>query len=141
VVFRADYTFNDMFNINGGYTRQIFESGEDVDAYTVGATIRPIKQARLDLSYDYQIGYGDRLNGGTADITVTPIKQLELAGGVHYDTYEFDRVSGIETARKYWFGGKYKFSDKISLSARAEDNVNQRYKSDWAGRVALKYDF
>lgn len=140
-VFRADYTLNDMFSINGGYTRQIYKSGDDVDVYEIGTTIRPIKQVALDLSYDYQLGDGEKLNGGAVDITVTPTKQIEVAGGVHYDTYEYNRASGRETARQYWFGGKYKFTDKISLSARAEDNVNQQYSNDWTGRVAFKYDF
>jgi len=50
-------------------------------------------------------------------------------------------MTGDETARKYWFGSKFKINDKMSASVRVEDNVNARYKEDWSGRTAFNYDF
>jgi hypothetical protein len=81
------------------------------------------------------------LNGGAAEVVYEPIKPLELAGGIHFDTYERDRVTGLETARKYWVGGKYKLNKSMTASIRVEDNVNHQYKSDWAGRAVFNYDF
>jgi hypothetical protein len=141
-VFRADYTINDKININAGYTRQIYvDNGGDTDVYAIGTTIRPIEKLQIGLTYDYQLGYGGKLNGGAVDVTYTPIKPLELSGGVHFDTYERDRATGLETARKYWLGSKYQINKKMNASIRVEDNVNQQYKSDWAGRLAFNYDF
>jgi len=139
-VFRIDYTFNDMFSANVGYSKQDYE-GADADVYEVGCRIRPIEQVQLSLNYDRRSGYGGNLNGGIAEITFEPIKPLELAAGIHYDVYERDRVTGEETARKYWAGAKYKLAQNMSASVRVEDNVNATYKSDWQGRAVFNYNF
>lgn len=140
-VFRADYTINDIIGVNAGYKHQYFQEGDDVDMYQIGTTIYPIETIRLKLDYDYQIGDGDKLNGGAVELFYKPIKTLELSGGVHYDTYEHDRVTGRETAREYWLGSTYKFTKSLSASVRVEDNVNRSFKDDWSGRVVVKYDF
>jgi len=139
-VFRVDYTFNDKFSLNAGYNWQDYE-GETADVIEVGCRIRPIEMLQLSLNYDHRKGYGGNLDGGIAEITVTPIKPLELSAGMHFDVYERDRVTGEETARKYWFGGKYKLARNMSASVRIEDNVNARSKSDWRGRAVFNYDF
>lgn len=139
-VFRADYTINDMFSVNAGYSRQDYE-GDDADVFEVGCRIRPIENLQLNLNYDHRSGYGGKLNGGIAEVIYEPIKPLELAAGIHFDVYQRDRITGEETARKYWFGGKYKLAQNMSASVRIEDNVNARYKSDWQGRAVFNYDF
>jgi hypothetical protein len=139
-VFKVDYSINDMISVNAGYSRQVFE-GDDADVFEVGCRIRPIENLNVTLNYDHRNGYGGRLNGGIADVSYDINKQFEIAGGIHFDVYERDRVTGQETARKYWFGSKYKINDKMSASVRVEDNVNARYKEDWSGRTAFNYDF
>lgn len=139
-VFRADYTFNDKFSINAGYNWQDYE-GDSADVFEVGCRIRPIEMVQLNLNYDRRHGYGGNLDGGIAELIVTPIKPLELAVGIHFDVYERDRATGEETARKYWFGGKYKLARNMSASVRVEDNVNARTSDDWQGRVVFNYDF
>ena len=139
-VFKVDYSINDMFAVNAGYSRQIYEEA-DADVFELGCRIRPIEHLMLSLNYDHRNGYGGRLNGGIADISYEIIKPLEIAGGIHFDVYERDRVTGEETARKYWLGTKYKINDKMSASVRVEDNVNARFKEDWSGRAAFNYDF
>lgn len=139
-VFRVDYTINDKISINAGYSRQDYET-DIADVFEVGCRIRPIEHVQLNLNYDRRSGYGGQLNGGIAEVIFEPIKPLELAAGIHFDVYERDRATGEETARKYWFGGKYKLAQNMSASVRIEDNVNARYKSDWQGRMAFNYDF
>ena len=139
---RADYTINDKLSVNAGYTRQFYGEGSDAsDVIEIGCRIRPIDKVVLSLNYDHNNGYGGNLNGGTAEVTYTPIKPLDLAAGLQYDVYAFDRSTGDETARKYWLGGKYKLAGNMSASVRVEDNVNAQYKSDWQGRVVFNYDF
>jgi hypothetical protein len=141
-VFRADYTINDKISVNAGFTRQIYaDQGGGADVYALGTKIRPIENLQVDLTYDYSYGSNGKLNGGALEVTYEPIKPLEVACGIHYDTYERDRITGLETARKYWAGGKYKLNKSMSASIRVEDNVNQQYKSDWAGRAVFNYDF
>jgi len=140
-VFRVDYTVNDMLGVNAGYNRQIYGEGDDTDVYEVGARIRPMEKVQLNLNYDYQHGYGGKLNGGAVEVVFEPTKPLEVAGGIDYDVYQRDRATGQETARKYWLGGTYRFSKTLSASLRVEDNVNHQYKDDWSGRAALNCDF
>lgn len=139
-VFRIDYTFNDMLSVNAGYNWQDYEGGS-ADVFEVGCRIRPIEMVQLNLNYDHRNGYGGSMDGGIAEIIVEPVKPLELSAGIHFDVYERDRATGEETARRYWFGGKYKFARNISASIRIEDNVNARTSEDWRGRVAFNYDF
>ncbi|HEY3308847.1 MAG TPA: hypothetical protein VGJ93_10380 [Desulfuromonadaceae bacterium] len=140
-VFRADYTLNDKISINAGYSKQDYGEGADADVFEVGCRIRPVEHIQLNLNYDRRSGYGGKLNGGIAEITYEPIKPLELATGIHFDVYERDRVTGEETARKYWAGAKYKLTQNMSASVRIEDDVNARFKSDWQGRAVFNYDF
>ena len=140
-VFRADYTINDKVGVNAGYTTQMYVDNGHTDVYELGTRIRPIENVQLNLNYDYQTGYGGNLNGGAAEVIYEPIKPLELAGGIHYDTYERDRATGRETARKYWLGSKYKITKSMTATIRIEDNVNHQFDNDWAGRLAFKYDF
>jgi hypothetical protein len=140
-VFRADYTLNEKVSFNAGYNRQIYGEGPDVNVYALGTRIRPIDPLQLTLTYDFQNGDGNKLNGGSAEVTYEPIKPLELAGGIQYDVYNRDRATGRETARKYWAGAKYRINKTMTASVRAEDNVNRQYTNDWAGRAVFNYDF
>lgn len=139
-VFRVDYTINDKIAVNAGYSREDFET-DSADVFEVGCRIRPIEQVLLNLNYDRRKGYGGSLNGGIAELTYEPIKPLELAAGIHFDVFERDRVTGEETARKYWLGAKYKLAKSMTASVRIEDDVNARFKSDWQGRAVFNYDF
>lgn len=142
-VFRADYRINDKIGVNAGYMKQIYGDGDngETDVYEIGTRIRPIEKLQFNLNYDYQQGYGGKLNGGAFEFIYEPIKSLELAGGIHYDMYERDRTTGRETARKYWLGSKYRINKAMTASVRVEDNVNQQYENDWAGRAAFNFDF
>jgi len=140
-VFRGDYTVNDWLALNAGYSKQDYGEGADADVYEAGCRIRPIEQVRLNLNYDYREGYGGKLNGVMGEIIYEPVKPLEVAAGIHFDVYERDRATGQETARKYWFGGKWKIAQHMSASLRVEDNVNAGYESDWQGRAVFNYDF
>ena len=141
-LLRADYAINDKISINVGYTRQFYGEGNDgSDVFEAGCRLRPLQKLLVNLAFDRNNGYGGNLSGGSIDVTYTPIKPLELAAGIQYDVYAFDRTTGNETARKYWLGGKYRLSKSTSTSIRLEDNDNAQYKSDWQGRVVVNYDF
>jgi hypothetical protein len=140
-VFRADYTLNDKFSVNAGYSRQIYGEGADENVYELGTRIRPIEPVIISLNYDYQNGDGDVLNGGGVEVTYLPIKPLELSAGVQYDVYQRDQATGRETARRYWGGVKYMLTKTMTASVRIEDNVNHQFTNDWSGRAVFNYDF
>ena len=140
-VFRADYTLNDKFSVNAGYSRQIYGEGPDVNVYEIGTRFRPIEPVQIILNYDFQNGNGDLLNGGGAEVSYLPVKPLELSAGIQYDVYQRDLATGRDTARKYWGGVKYKLSKSMTASVRIEDNVNFQFTNDWSGRAVFNYDF
>ncbi|MBC8017298.1 MAG: hypothetical protein H7X83_02110 [Verrucomicrobia bacterium] len=140
-VFRADYTINDMFAVNGGYSIQDYGDSADANVYEIGVRIRPVPQVTIALNYDKRQGYGGNMNGGTAELAYEPTKKLELAGGIQYDVIKRDTMTGEDFARRFWLSGKYKITSKMSAAVRVEDSVNINYKEDWQGRVAFNYDF
>lgn len=140
-VFRLDYTINDMFAVNGGYSIQEYGEGADANVYEIGLRIRPLPQVTIALNYDKRQGYGGDLDGGTADITYEPTKKLELAGGIQYDVIRRDSMTSEDYARRFWLGGKYRLNDKMSAAVRVEDSININYKEDWQGRLVFNYDF
>lgn len=139
-LLRADYTINNIISTNIGYSKQYYEA-DDATVIEVGCRIRPIEHLSVMLNYDRRSGYGGNLDGVITEVAYEASKKLEVAGGIHYDVYERDKLTGNETARKYWIGGKYKIQDNMSASVRVEDNVNARYESDYSGRMAFNYDF
>ncbi len=139
-VFRADYTINDMFSVNGGYNRQSYGDGGNADVYHVGAIVRPLDALRLGIEYDKRQGYYGDLDGVMFDATYD-YKAAQLAGGISYDVYERDALTGDETARRYWLGAKYKLAKNMAASGRIQNDVNARYGENVSGRLTFDYDF
>lgn len=139
-VFRADYTLNDMFSINAGYNRQSYGDGGNADVYNAGVTVRPIDGLRVGLEYDKRLGYYGDLDGVIVD-AVYDYKAFQVAGGISYDLYERDALTGDEIARRYWFGTKYKIAKNMAVSGRIQDDVNARYSENVSGRITFDYDF
>lgn len=139
-VFRADYTINDMIALNAGYNRQSYGDGGNADVYHVGTVVRPLEALRLSLEYDKRQGYYGDLDGFIFDASYD-YKAAEIGGGISYDTYERDALTGDEIARRYWLGAKYKLAKNMAVSGRIQDDVNARYSENVSGRVTFDYDF
>ena len=140
--FRADYTINDMFAVRGAYKRQDFGENTAGDVYEVGLKLRPFASLMFDLAYDRRQGYAGSLDGFTFDVQYDIKPNLQLAGGMAYDVYQKDSMTGDTTSQTYWLGTRYKLNKAISFDARVQDNVDVwKFKHDWTGRVAFNYDF
>ena len=140
-VFRADYTINDMVSVNGGYNRQNYGEGATANVYHVGAGIRPLAGLRLNVEWDKRNGYYGKLDGVIVDAVYDINKATQLAGGIHYDVYERDVLTGDEIARRYWLGGRHRLASNMALSGRIQNDVNERYSRNVSGRVTFDYDF
>ena len=140
-VFRADYVINSVIAVNGGLSLQDYGEDADAEVYEIGTRIAPLPQVTLALNYDRRRGYGGKLDGGIAELSYEPNRKLALAGGIHYDVIKRDVMTGKDYARRYWLGGKYRFTDRVSTALRVEDNVNINYEEDWQGRLVFNYDF
>ena len=140
--FRADYTINDMFAVRAAYKRQDFGENTAGDVYEIGLKVRPITNLIIDVAYDRRQGYAGNLDGFTLDVQYDYNPNLQLAGGIAYDVYQKDGMTGKTNAQSYWLGTRYKLNKTVSFDLRAQDNVNvANFAHDWSGRVAFNYDF
>ena len=140
-VFRADYAFNEMLSVNAGYKRQNYGEGASANVYHAGLGLRPIEPFKLNVEYDNRNGYYGSINGVIIDAAYDINKSSQVAGGIAYDVYQRDALTGDETARRYWLGGKYRLARNMAVSGRIQDDVNARYSSNVSGRMTFDYDF
>lgn len=140
-VFRADYAFNDMISINGGYKRAFYGEGATANTYSAGISLRPVEPLKLNVEYDNRNGYYGSFNGAMVDATYDVNKSAQVAGGFTYDVYQRDSLTGDEIARRYWLAGRYKIAGNMALSGRVQNDVNARYTRNVSGRVTFDYDF
>lgn len=139
---RADYSISEKISVNAGYTRQDFGDADgEGNVYIVGLTFRPLKTLTIDIDYDRRSGYGGDLNGGTLAVNFDATPALRLAGGLAYDVYQLDKVTGEQTARNYWLGARYKLTKSLTASLRVEESVNKTYSRNSQGRFVFDYDF
>lgn len=138
---RVDYTFNDIVSVNGGYNRQFYGEGATANVYHVGLSVRPVEPLKVNVEYDNRNGYYGNTNGAIIDASYDVTKTAQVAGGLTYDVYQRDALTGDEIARRYWLGGKYKIASNMAVSGRIQDDVNARYSRNISGRVTFDYDF
>jgi hypothetical protein len=138
---RADYTVLAWLDISAGYNHEDFDEGGAADTYELGLKLRPSIKTTVGLYHDTRYGYGGNLNGYKVYAEYTEFTKWKAAGGMDYDVYERDDLTGNATAKKYWVAGRYLFTRKMSGSLRMEDNVNINYSKDIQGRVTFDYDF
>ncbi len=140
-LFRVDYTFNEMLSANFGYNREGFGEGAAANVYHAGVGIRPTEHLKLNAEYDNRTGFNGTFNGGLIDADYEINKRTQVAAGFTYDVFQRDALTGDEIARRYWFGGKYRLADNMTLSGRVQADVNARFSHNTTGRVAFDYDF
>lgn len=140
-VFRVDYNLNNMVSLNLGYNRQWYGDDGHANVYEAGASIRPIEPLKVNVEYDNRNGYYGNTNGFIIDANYDLNKVSQIGAGFTYDVYQRDSLTGEETARRYWLGGKYKVAKNIAVSGRIQDDVNARYDNNVSGRLAFDYDF
>jgi hypothetical protein len=140
-VFRIDYNFNEKVALNVGYNREGYGDGASANVYHAGVALRPVEALKLNLEYDNRNGYYGNTNGVIMDAAYDINKLSQIAAGIDYDVYQRDALTGEETARRYWFGGKYKLAKNMAVSGRLQDEVNATYSRNVSGRMTFDYDF
>lgn len=141
----VDYYIFDSLSFYGGYTAEFFEinDAEDDDAhlFEIGAHTK-IKQIRLDGSIVIRQGYpGDVVGFSLAADHPFLGDKLDVAAGIDYDIYQRDEMTDDEIAIKYWFGGRYYFSKKISLALRVENTESDAQDHNFAGWSSFEIVF
>jgi len=67
--------------------------------------------------------------------------KLELAAGIDYDIYQRDEMTDDEIATKYWFGGRYHFTERISLALHGENTESATQEHNFAGWSSFEVVF
>ncbi len=140
-VLRADYTVLAWLDLSAAYMHERYGDGGEADVYEGGVRLRPSPKFTVGLFGDTRRGFGGNLNGGKVYVDYSDLKKLKVSGGIDYDVYERDDMTGEDTAKKYWAATRYNFTKQMSASLRVEDNVNVNFSKDMRGRVTFDYDF
>jgi hypothetical protein len=140
-VARAEYTLNDKLSLNAGYTREEFGDDGSANVYHIGAGYRPFDPLKINLELDKRQGYYGSVDGFIVDAAYDLNKTVQLAGGINFDSYQRDALTGDEIARRYWLGGKCKLAKNMAVSGRIQDDVNVTYSKNISGRLVFDYDF
>jgi hypothetical protein len=141
----VDYYVSDNLSFYGGYTAEFFDidDGDDDDAHLFEAgTHTKIEMARVSGSIVFRDGYpGDIIGFSLAADRPLLDKKLDLAAGIDYDIYQRDEMTDDEIATKYWLGGRYYFSKKISLAVHIENTESATQDHNFAGWSSLEIAF
>jgi len=140
-VLRAEYRFDDMISVYGGVTREEYGEGSGAFVWRVGTALRPIEPLGINVEYDARNGYYGKTNGIISDVTYDITKNAQVAGGIDFDVYKRDSMTGDEIARRYYLAGKYRLAKNMAVSGRIQDDVDVRYTKNISGRVVFDYDF
>jgi hypothetical protein len=140
-LFRVEYTLAAWVDISLAYSHESFGEGGHAKLYEAGLRFRPSVNSTIGLFHDKRWGYPGDLDGYKIYAEYSAMGKWKAAGGIDYDAYERDDMTGRETARKYWVGGKYVFAKNMASSIRLEDDVNVNYTKDIQGRLTFDVDF
>ena len=138
---RAEYTLAAWVDMSLAFSHESFGEGGHAKLYEAGLRFRPSLNTTIGLYRDKRVGYPGDLSGYKVYAEYSHMGKWKAAAGIDYDSYERDDMTGQETARKYWAGGRYVFAKNVSSSLRIEDNVNINYTKDIQGRLTFDLDF
>ncbi|HAK59259.1 MAG TPA: hypothetical protein DCO77_02600 [Nitrospiraceae bacterium] len=140
-IFRADYTLATWVDVSVGYRQEDFGEDGDATLYDVGLKFRPSVNATIGLFHDSRSGYPGDLDGYRVYTEYRMLRKWNAAAGIDYDSYQRDDMTGQETAKRYWAGGRYTFAKNMSSSFRVQNSVNVNYSKDIQGRLTFDVDF
>lgn len=140
-LLKANYRFNELVSVYAGVTREEFGEGGGAFVWQVGTVLRPIDALGISVEYDARNGYYGKTNGIISDVTYDFTKNAQVAGGIDFDVYQRDSMTGDEYARRYYLAGRYRLAKNLAVSGRIQDDVNVRYTKNISGRFVIDYDF
>lgn len=140
-----DYYISESLSFYGGYTAEFFviNDAEDDDAhlFEVGAHTK-IKGFSLNGAVVVREGYPGDLIGFSLSADRSFLdKKLDLGAGIDYDIYQRDEMTDDDIATKYWFGGRYHFTKKISFALHVENTESASQEHNFAGWSSLEFVF
>jgi len=137
---KAEYALTDAYKVFMAYAAEDFNDGEDANRYEAGIAARPIPDLVLNVSYDKRNGYGGELSGIRFNGRYSITEKTTVSAGIDRDDFRRETFPD-ETVKKYWIGGTHRLNKTVSLTARAEDNVNVNYNHQYQGVAAVNAEF
>jgi hypothetical protein len=137
---KAEYALTDAYKVFMAYAAEDFNDGEDANRYEAGIAARPIPDLVLNVSYDKRNGYGGELSGIRFNGRYSVTEKTTVSAGIDRDDFRRETFPD-ETVKKYWIGGTHRLNKTVSLTARAEDNVNVKYNHQYQGVAAVNAEF
>lgn len=141
----VDYYISDRLSFYGGYTAEIFEieDEDDDDAHLLEVGVQTkVKGFDLGSSIVVREGYPGDIIGFSLSADRRFLKdKLNLSAGIDYDIYQRDEMTDDEIATKYWVGGRYHFSKKISLALHLENTESYSQDYNFSGWSSFEIVF
>lgn len=141
VLLRADYDLNPKVTLNGEFRNESFSGGDTANVGEAGVRYRPRDGTSLYGAGIWRVGTGGNLYGFelSGDTAIRP--NLVVAAGVQHDSFKRELVNDYDTATRFYVGCETRMRKNITVSARIEDTVSDRFDKDIRARLALNYDF
>jgi len=136
----AEYRLSRPVTLVASYVRQTYEEDSNADVFAVGARLLPLDKLAISASVDYRNGYNGNLWGFELAGDYRLNEKIAVAAGVQYDSYKRPAIDGTNDAQRYWIGGRWIATKKLSVTARIEENVNENFDHRMLGRVALNWN-
>ncbi len=135
---KGQYAINKDYSVSLGYAKEDFNEDETADLYEIGLKAQPIKNLKINLSYEKRNGYAGEIDGLRLD-GAYKIDKLNIQAGIDYD--DFRRAERQDSSKRYWVGMLYDINNNISFYGKLEDEVSYNYKNNYKGYLALNVKF
>lgn len=141
ILLRADYDLTAKITLNGEYRNESFGGGDHANGGEAGVRFRPKDGTSLYGAGIWRVGTGGNLYGFELSGDTVFGKMVTLAAGVQHDSFRRELMTGYDTATRLWAGAEARLRKDLSVSARVEDTMSDKYDNDVRARIALNFDF
>jgi hypothetical protein len=140
-LLRAQYDVTPRISVSGEYRNEDFGEGDTANAGEFGVRYRPKDGLSLYGAGIWRQGTGGKLVGFDLSGDMVIRKTYILAAGIQRDSFKRELVNSYDSATRFWVGGEARIRKNISVQARIEDTISERYDKDIRARLALNVDF
>ncbi|MBI5418938.1 MAG: hypothetical protein HZA60_02510 [Deltaproteobacteria bacterium] len=141
ILLRAQYDLGKRISLNGEYRNESFGGGDTANVGELGVRYRPADGMSLYGAGIWRVGTGGNLAGFELSGDKVVLQKYILAAGVQHDSFRRELSNSYDSATRFWIGGEAKVRKNLSVQARVEDTVSQRFSKDIRARLALNVDF
>lgn len=140
-LLRADYDLTPKITLSGEYRNESYGGGDEANVGEAGVRYRPKDGTSVYGAGIWRVGTGGNLYGFELSGDTVFGRMYTLAAGIQYDNFRRELMNDYDNATRLWVGAEARLRKDLSVSARIEDTMSDKYDNDVRGRIALNYDF